>query len=376
MSIFIPKKVKVGFQTRKDTYTKKLAYVIYYDEKGKLRKETSWEGWRDEKIDPEEYSNDPTSGFVLNKKVGDYKSDWNHRMAYCRVYDPRGFEFEITIENLLYILQNTSCIKGKGLDGDFVYSWDGKDLVLLPCSAPEYGAISQFTEELHSLESVKTKDLILGATYLTKKQEKVIYLGKFNYYETSYNYSTDNREKVTIFKGKRHYFKEGKRLESKTGLNHLLKVIDKEPVSNYAYLVDALEYCEDINPIKYHQFEPTTLQDESNKSTRVFFTYKTVDFRADVSHKDYYGNYVIKKVYEINRSDCYNYWYKSTLEKELDNLFKDVKTFEDLKKIEKEFGFTVKQEYLTNGKAKQERSNYNFFEGEDRREKEAAGSIS
>ena len=44
---FIPKKIKVGFQERKDTYSGKLAYVIYYDEKNNLRKEQSWNSWRD-----------------------------------------------------------------------------------------------------------------------------------------------------------------------------------------------------------------------------------------------------------------------------------------------------------------------------------------
>ncbi len=38
-NIFIPKKLKVGYQYRDDTFTGKLAYVIYYDEKNKLRKE-------------------------------------------------------------------------------------------------------------------------------------------------------------------------------------------------------------------------------------------------------------------------------------------------------------------------------------------------
>ena len=70
-TIYVPKKIKVGFDNRSDTYTGKLAYVIYYDEKGKLRKETSWNSWRDENIEPEEYDNEPMSGFVLNKKVGD-----------------------------------------------------------------------------------------------------------------------------------------------------------------------------------------------------------------------------------------------------------------------------------------------------------------
>ena len=128
-SIFVPKTINVGYQNRSGTYTGKLAYVIYYDEKGKLRKEASWNSWRDDKIPNDEFENVPTEGFVLNKKAGDYSTGWDHRHAYCRVYDPRGFEFEITIENLLYILENANCIKGKGLEGEFIYGWDGKDLV-------------------------------------------------------------------------------------------------------------------------------------------------------------------------------------------------------------------------------------------------------
>ena len=76
MSIYIPKKIKVGYQDRSDTYTGKLAYVIYYDEKNKLRKEKSWNGWRDNTIDPNDFDNEPTRGFVLNKKVGDYGGSW------------------------------------------------------------------------------------------------------------------------------------------------------------------------------------------------------------------------------------------------------------------------------------------------------------
>lgn len=40
-NIFIPKEITVGFQNREGTYTGKLAYVIYKDENGKLRKEQS-----------------------------------------------------------------------------------------------------------------------------------------------------------------------------------------------------------------------------------------------------------------------------------------------------------------------------------------------
>ena len=66
--LYIPDKIKVGYQKREGTYTGKLAYVIYYDEKGKLRKEASWNSWRKHDIEPQEFDNIPTEGFVLNKK--------------------------------------------------------------------------------------------------------------------------------------------------------------------------------------------------------------------------------------------------------------------------------------------------------------------
>lgn len=179
-TIFIPKKISVGFQNRSDTYTGKLAYVVYYDEKGVLRKERSWNSWRNDDIEPLVTDNVPTSGFVLNKKVGDYVCDWNHRQAYVRIYDPRDFEFEITVENLLYILENTSSIVGKGLEGEFVYGWNGKDLILIPTSSPDYVEISKFNEKIFKNEYVKSKDLVLGGTYRTKNDEEYIYMGRFD----------------------------------------------------------------------------------------------------------------------------------------------------------------------------------------------------
>jgi hypothetical protein len=173
----VPKEIVVGQQNRQGTYTGRLAYIIYKDEKGKLRKEGSWNCWRDKTIEPLYLDNVPTEGFVLNKKAGGYDTGWNHRATYCRVFDPRGFEFEVTIPNLLFILANADCSRGKGLEGKFVYAWEGKDLILLPEEAQEYKASVEFTE-LKSMK-VSLKTLVPGHTYHTKKQRDVVYLGKF-----------------------------------------------------------------------------------------------------------------------------------------------------------------------------------------------------
>lgn len=191
-NIFVPSKINVGFQNRQGTYTGKLAYVIYFDEKGKLRKQTSWDSWRDENIPNEIYDNEPTEGFVLNKKVGGVEESWGWdvRKTYTRIYDPRGFEFEITVPNLLWILENCNCIKGKGLEGQFVYGWDGKELVLVPVESPDYKEIQEKNKIIHNNEFIKAKDLILGATYETLNGERYVYMGKHDVYDvlTNYNY--------------------------------------------------------------------------------------------------------------------------------------------------------------------------------------------
>ena len=196
-NIFVPSKINVGFQNRQGTYTGKLAYVIYFDEKGKLRKETSWNSWRDESIPNEIYDNEPTEGFVLNKKVGGVEESWGWdvRKTYTRIYDPRGFEFEITVPNLLWILENCDCIKGKGLEGQFVYGWDGKELVLVPVESPDYKEIQAKNKIIHNNEFIKAKDLILGATYEMLNGERYVYMGKYDEYDILTNYYTSYRDR-------------------------------------------------------------------------------------------------------------------------------------------------------------------------------------
>lgn len=178
--LLIPAKIKVGFQERDDTYTKKLGYVIYYDMKGKIRKEKSWLSWCDDKIPSVEYDNVPTEGFVLNKDVGGARRSygWDTRIEKVRVYDPRGFEFEVSIPNLLFILSVGDCSRGKGLEGKFVYSWERSELILLPTASADYKNSVDFTELQD--KKVKAKELITGAVYISKQQDKLVYLGKLD----------------------------------------------------------------------------------------------------------------------------------------------------------------------------------------------------
>ena len=363
-NIFIPKKINVGFQERNDTYTKKLAYVIYYDNKGVLRKETSWQNWRKKEIDNVIYDNIPTSGFVLNKKVGDYTSDWNHRQAYVRVYDPRDFEFEITIENLLYILENTSSIKGKGLEGEFVYSWDGKDLLLLPASSPDYAELTEFNKLLFENKKIKAKELILGGMYKTNSNDEWVYMGRFDYHSRKWEYSDvigESSKYVNTNKGKYHFFvRESKNyydepwlelLISKSIGGKFIDVVSTECVENYSELFDKLEYKTEYSPY-----------DETKDE---YVEYTLEDFTKEIERKSY-----IYCCYNINGIYCkiktQKIWDRDTRDYIL-NEFEVVKITNDymdrkiargsLEEIYNQLKPSYKNEYLKNGKFLQ-RSDY------------------
>lgn len=341
-NIFIPEKINVGFRNRDDTYTKKLAYVIYFDHKGVLRKEISWNSWRDKSIDSVIYENVPTSGFVLNKKAGGYSTGWNHRQTYVRVYDPRGFEFEIDIPNLLYILENTSSIKGKGLDGEFVYGWDGKELVLIPTDSPDYKEITSFNEKIHNQVKIKGKDLKLGGTYLTRDNLEYVYLGRFDVWD--YDYISSN--KVWKTKGKGYYFynksSKYKGIELVKSLSaKIIDTVSEDCVEDYAELMEKLERNTNYSPIddSKDEYVPYTLDEFLNKlqDRRWLYCYNNNREEVEVS------TYRDKPSFQFRtRSGYYDYSIARTQE------------FNSLEELYNALQPTYKNVYLANGKLYQE----------------------
>lgn len=340
-AIFLPKKIRVGFQNRSDTYTGKLAYVIYYDAKGKLRKETSWEGWRDHNIEPEEFDNVPTEGFVLNKKVGGYRYEWDPRQTYVRVYDPRGFEFEITIPNLLHILENTSSIKGKGLEGEFVYGWDGKELVLLSTASPDYEKLTELNNKRFNSGTIKPSELKPGYKYLSRSNVELVYMGRFEAWQDMYHfdgkqfqttkalerYAEENEkslfskvnydwDRYNVYRGDkeyalftygpgclglRHFFYDStayewqrfKILKSISG--QLIDIVSDGPVPEYAELMDNLEKSTMYSPYDPEKDVVGILDDFMPKNAEYMYStsYLTVingevvQYRVSVCRKGY-----------------------------------------------------------------------------------------
>lgn len=249
-NIFVAPKIKVGYQNRSDTYNGKLAYVIYYDNKGKIRKEKSWESWRDKKIEPNEYPNTPIEGFTINKDIkrGNNYEWFSSTRTMVRIHDPRGFEFEITTSNLMSILMHTDCLR-KGLIGEFVYAWFGTDLVLLPTSSEEYRNAVKYTEGLD--KKVSAKELIPGAVYRTKREGNVTYLGKLDWFYIEHHHKTTssnryypyNRNTSEVYSQKQTKAfvftqDDGKTFIRKSSISGYLSELVSDTSANYAEVME------------------------------------------------------------------------------------------------------------------------------------------
>lgn len=172
----IPKQLKVGFQNSEN----RLSYVTYINLKGQIAKETSWRNWmkpyycQEDKSIIKDFDNTPQSGFKINDFVGG-KPSWSQRQSYCRILDPRGFEFEITIDNLMFLFEYCN-IENKTLSGELCYAWDGSNLLLLPCSSEEYRQSLEVTDKREEGLKVTVKDLVPGKTY-SIKDTPMVYIG-------------------------------------------------------------------------------------------------------------------------------------------------------------------------------------------------------
>jgi hypothetical protein len=233
--MYIPKEIVVGFQKRSDTFTGKLAYVIYKDGKGKLRKEASWNGWRNKEIEPVTIQNVPSTGFTLNKGI---KRDgyWGNGRSVIRVWDPRDFEFEISVDNLIGILMHADVSK-RDITEPCVFAWYGTELVLLPTNSEEYQTSVKFTDNQH--KKFSSKSLVVGHTYQPKKaNETVVYLGRLNQFELKHDYGTS--QWVSKDKGVEHVFigSESKQIFFKSPSAFIADVVSEEIHADFAALMD------------------------------------------------------------------------------------------------------------------------------------------
>lgn len=150
-NIFIPPIINVGYQNRSGTYTGKLAYVIYYDEKGKLRKETSWNSWRDEKMG--NYQKQMEQSRETGEKMGENKNmeenlrtEMSLEDRYTQAMQLAGYERIPVNANELATVAFRNIENGETIWGD---GWQCIGSGLEEMSISDIGNAQEFEELIH-----------------------------------------------------------------------------------------------------------------------------------------------------------------------------------------------------------------------------------
>lgn len=183
--LFIPDKVKAGFKSYKNDFPDKdFGYFIYWDEKGVLRKEVSWNSWRDKEIPEKDIDNVPLEGYRVHKVRNGYRySLWEQRDAKVVVEHPTlGCLFEITPANLLELIMANGIDNNGIILSPCIMCWDNTALVLMSTLSSEYESCVSHSKEIKQNKKIKP---VIGHTYRDRDGFTHTFLGKSIIYETN-----------------------------------------------------------------------------------------------------------------------------------------------------------------------------------------------
>lgn len=130
----------------------------------------------DESLYPEVLDNQLLSGFEVSKKI---RRTWSSNNVVWRVSDPRGFDLEISSENMASILDCCTLINGV-IQEKCIWARSGSSNILLPESSEPYKLAVKNTKRHKS--SVSLRDIKIGSLVdvLAPKfhETELVYLGK------------------------------------------------------------------------------------------------------------------------------------------------------------------------------------------------------
>lgn len=268
-------KVHVGFKwtSNPDTnkYDAKLGYVI-------RNKTPGWEKWRNKDISPVELENIPRSGFKL---VGVTKrsSEWfGSGRNMFRIQHPEGFQFEITANNLLAILQTDNCIDQE-LQGTYQLCWAYRDMSLVNINSEEYQiALENNIVERFSHTKVKEGQRVKILRH--GSQQEVYYIGRFHKIllteRKRKNYSSPYLFDAAWDK-KRYFFTH----EPKAKNPYCFSLTSTQMLKKYDEVLE-------IDPLKFNLFKEKS---QFNLSIDLFPNRK-----SPMGHQEYYGEWNVENI--------------------------------------------------------------------------------
>lgn len=108
----------------------------------------------------DDVDNNPATGFRITKSIS--RGGWNGGNKVVRIEDPRGFELEISVDNLVKLMTMTTFIDGE-CQTECVWARDGAKNVLLPVNSDLYLAAIKETKTRNA-KAIPLKQVKIGDT--------------------------------------------------------------------------------------------------------------------------------------------------------------------------------------------------------------------
>ncbi len=304
--IIFPDKYTVGFQQRNHddkTLEKGGNYPLgFFTLDTTLR---SWVNWKDPKIQPMEIMNTPRNEFRV---YGQTKRDggWNgsgRSMVYVQHAD--AFIWEITVENLINILDTCDIVDGEFTD-EMVIGKEGKNYVLVPVKSQVYQ--DHIARLGQPKQKKKATDLVSGDVVLIGKSQWT-FIGEFDCVniETNYDRTKDsfyNYHDITNFvtkKGKITLFMQTVKNKNVFLHKDLSKLKTIELLGNTSINKNKIIIDNDL--LIYDQ----RFNNDYHAPSRIIILDGATNFKFDnsLTNRMNYGHYVYDKINIINIDTLY-----------------------------------------------------------------------
>ncbi len=177
MAKYIPEQHYITWRNFADKQP--LAFMTVYgtDQAAKNRMATAdtWVGGHRGAILPVKHvlTNEPLSGFQVSKEV----RRWSTSNVVWRIDDPRGFQLEISSNNMAYLL-GFCTIKQGAFEDELIWVRDGKDNYLLPTASEEFKTYERNSKA--KVSTTKISEVGVGDRISMLTGETGIYLGMYS----------------------------------------------------------------------------------------------------------------------------------------------------------------------------------------------------
>jgi hypothetical protein len=169
-------KLYVGFQKRNTESGSPLGFLTPWGEdaasKGRMATVDKWAS--SSKLKSIVIDNVPVTGFRISDHAR--RGGWRGGSTVIQIEDPRGFELQITVDNMIQIMNNNICVNGE-IQIPCVWGRDGKENILLPINSEPYENAMENTERLK--QTVSMRSVKIGNKIEMKDGRVGIYYGAY-----------------------------------------------------------------------------------------------------------------------------------------------------------------------------------------------------